>query len=352
MKQSLYFSILIIFSVYAQAMNLRELYSQPVVNWPRPQLAEGVDFRPLGPLPELAKDTPELVALGHALFFERKLSSSNQIACASCHDPENGWGDGRSVAIGHNRQFGHRNTMTIINSMYFQDLFWDGRAQGAEAQALMPISNPIEMAADLQQVINKLSSMPRYQQLFREAFKDDEITEVRLAQALVAFQKTIVSRPSRFDYFLSGRHDVLTEQELQGLHLFRTKAGCMNCHSGPLFSDTKFHHTGLSYFGRRFQDLGLYEHTGKDSDKGKFRTPSLRDVKFTGPWMHNGLFPELKGVLRMYNHGITFRKKRVEGEPALSPLIKPLRLSNNEILALEAFLGSISRHPARVRPPE
>lgn len=344
--------LLIVTSGIASAMSLRELYSKPVSDWPAPTLAKGVTYQPLGKPAPLSKATPELWKLGYALFFEPMLSKSGQFACASCHDSENGWGDGRSVAIGHNRQIGHRNTMTILNSMYFQDLFWDGRAESPQAQALMPITNPIEMAADLDEVIHSLQKSTKYKALFKAAFATEDIQKQHLSEALVAFQRTVVSRPSRFDLFVAGRHDVLSDQEIEGLHLFRTKAGCMNCHSGPLFSDAKFHHTGLSYFGRRFEDLGLYEHTKKDEDKGKFRTPSLRDVTFTGPWMHNGLFPDLMGILKLYNRGITFARKDLKpGEPELSPLIKPRGLEGNELIALEAFLHSISSRPRVIRPP-
>lgn len=114
------------------------------------------------------------------------------------------------------------------------------------------------------------------------------------------------------------------EPEIEGLHLFRTRARCMNCHHGPLFSDGKFHHTGLSYYGRRFEDLGHYEVTRKSADRGKFRTPSLRDLRFTGPWMHNGLFADFSGILRMYNHGMTSGRDPRPGEPELSLLIRPL----------------------------
>lgn len=349
----IYLKLILLFFVCAaaQAESLRELYSKPLAEWPKPFLAEGVEHRPLGILPKFPEGKPELVALGHALFFEPKLSKSNQIACASCHDPENGWGDGRSVAIGHDRQFGNRNTMTILNSMHFQSLFWDGRASSPEQQSLMPISNPIEMAEDIDMAIAKISAMPKYQALFKAAFNTREIRDIHLEEALVAFQRTVVSRPSRFDLFISGQYKQLTDQEIKGLHLYRTTAGCINCHNGPLLSDGQFHNIGLSYFGRHFEDLGLYGFTRIETDKGKFRTPSLRDVRFTGPWMHNGLFPNLKGVLRMYNHGMTFRKELKPGEPQLSPLIKPLGLDQPELLALEAFLDSISTRPKRLSPP-
>jgi cytochrome c peroxidase len=145
----------------------------------------------------------------------------------------------------------------------------------------------------------------------------------------------------------------MTSREVHGLHLFRTKAKCILCHQGPLFTDNRFHHTGLSYYGRKYQDLGLYETTGQESDKGKFKTPSLRELKHTAPYMHNGFFPHLTGVLNMYNRGMTFNKKLKPGEPALSPLIEPLNLTSKEIKDLEAFLLTLSSKSSRyIAPPE
>lgn len=127
----------------------------------------------------------------------------------------------------------------------------------------------------------------------------------------------------------------------------------MNCHHGPLFSDGQFHHTGLSYYDRRFEDLGRFGHTGDTADRGKFRTPTLRDLEFTGPWMHNGLFTNFTGILRMYNHGITFssRVQKKPGAPPLSPLIRPLGMDKGEIAALESFLRTLSRVPHFVETP-
>ncbi|MGB1239019.1 MAG: cytochrome-c peroxidase [Pseudomonadales bacterium] len=332
--------------------SLRQKYAQPVASWPPATLEPDTHYRPLGKLPKPPASSKALKTLGKALFFDPRLSKSGQIACASCHDPELGWGDGRSTSFGHDRQRGTRNAMTVLNSVYFEHSFWDGRASGIEQQALMPITNPIEMADSLDGVIAKLKTIGGYQPLFVAAFDSDTIDAGRLAKALAAFESTVVSRPSRFDNFLSGNYRSLSDREIEGLHLFRTKAGCINCHSGPLLSDGKFHNIGLSYTATPYQDFGRSEITADSDDKGKFRTPSLRDLAFTGPYMHNGLFPHLRGVLNLYNRGIAFGKKLKPGEPAQSELIKPLKLKRSEILALEAFLGTLSSRPQRVLPPE
>ena len=335
---------------------LRDQYSRPTTDWPKPNLDEGVEFVELDslpPLPQVAWHTKERENLGKQLFFDPRMSASGQIACASCHDSHLGWTDGRRAAFGHDRTLGSRNSMTLLNAAYFNALFWDGRADGIVNLMLQPIQNPIEMNATIDGVVNRLSSIESYRTEFENAFGSREITPDRIALSLASFVRTIRSSRSHFDRFVEGEHRLLTDQEIEGLHLFRTKARCMNCHHGPLLSDGKFHHTGLSYFGRRFEDLGRYEITGEMADRGKFRTPMLRDLKFTGPYMHNGLFANFTGVLRMYNHGITFNSKRIPPEaPALSPLIQPLNLTKSEIVALEAFLHKLSRVSYFVPVPE
>ena len=334
--------------------DLAEKYRRPPSEWPAFVVDEGVqaeDIAPLPALPPVAWHTLESEELGKLLFFDPRLSGSGQLACISCHDPQLGWGDGRRVAAGHDRRAGRRNAMTLLNAAYFERLFWDGRADGLLDLALQPIQSPAEMNADLEQVIARIRGTQRYLQAFEEAFGSPGVTAERIAWAIASFVRSIVSSTSRFDRFAQGDYGRLTNQEIQGLHLYRTRARCMNCHNGPRFSDGQFHHTGLSYYGRRFEDLGRYDVTGNPEDRGKFRTPTLRDVRHTGPWMHNGLFDDFTGILRMYNHGVTFSARPRPGTPELSPLIRPLDLDDHEIEALEAFLGAIGRRPAFVEPP-
>ena len=333
---------------------LAEKYRRPPSEWPALVVDAGVqaeDIAPLPALPPVAWHTPGSEELGKLLFFDPRLSGSGQLACISCHDSQLGWGDGRRVAAGHDRRAGRRNAMTLLNAAYFDRLFWDGRAAGLLDLALQPIRNPLEMNADLQAVAARLEDTDGYPAAFNEAFGSPEITAERIARALASFVRSMVSSPSRFDLFAQGDYRRLNEQEIEGLHLFRTRARCMNCHNGPRFSDGQFHHTGLSYYGRRFEDLGRYDVTGNPKDRGKFRTPTLRNVRHTGPWMHNGLFDDFTGILRMYNRGIPAGARARPGAPELSPLIRPLGLDGHEIEALEAFLGAIGRRPAFVEPP-
>ena len=296
--------------------------------------------------------TPESEQLGKLLFFDPRLSGSGQLACISCHDPQLGWGDGRRVAAGHARRAGRRNTMTLLNAAYFDHLFWDGRADGLLDLALQPLQSPMEMNAELGKVVQRLKITHGYPAKFESAFGSPEVSAERIAQTIASFVRSLVSSPSRFDRFVRGDYERMTDQEIEGLHLFRTRARCMNCHNGPRFSDGQFHHTGLSYYGRRFEDLGRFDVTGEPEDRGKFRTPTLRNVRNTGPWMHNGLFTDFTGILRMYNHGITFSARPRSGAPKLSPLIRPLGLDSSELAALEAFLDTLSRRPSFVEPPK
>lgn len=338
----------------AAVPTLAARYRQPIERWPPFEVDEGVAAVELGLLPSLPRQpwqTSATEALGRLLFFDPRLSGSGQIACASCHDSELGWGDGRGVPFGHDRTAGSRNAMTLLNVGYFGQWSWDGRSASLQAQALRAMASPAEMRAEPESVAARLARLPEYAQRFRDAFGSPGVTPERIATAVSAFVSTIVSSASRFDFFLRGNHRILTDREIEGLHLFRTRARCMNCHHGPLFSDGDFHHTGLSYYGRRFEDLGRFQVTGRMADRGKFRTPSLRDLKFTGPWMHNGLFTNFRGILLMYNHGITAKRTPKKGEPPLSPLIRPLGLTDDEIDALGAFLDALGRRPRIHRPP-
>lgn len=331
---------------------LSERYRQGQAHWPPFEVSEGVDAEPLGWLPSPEQpvwQTPEVEELGKQLFFDPRLSDSGQLACASCHDPQLGWGDGRSTSFGHDRQRGDRNAMTLLNVAYVDEFFWDGRSASLEEQALLPIEDPVEMAADLDEVLERLNAIPGYREAFEQGLGTSEITAPALGKALAAFQRTLVSRPSRFDRFLQGRAD-LDDREIEGLHLFRTQARCMNCHHGPLLSDGRFHNIGLALAGSRHEDLGRYEITGRKADKGAFRTPSLRDLLHTGPWMHNGLFVNLRGTLAAYNLGM--RQGHRDGQPEMSELIEPLKLTPDELDALETFLHTLSERPARVEPPE
>ncbi|QQX80078.1 c-type cytochrome [Shewanella sp. KX20019] len=344
---------------------LRALYMQAPKCWPAPLLDVGIAKRELGllPAPIFPADNPfsQLkLRLGDKLFHDPQLSRSGHIACASCHDRNLGWADGRQVSFGHHRLKGKRNAPSIENSAFYSSLFWDGRAASLEEQALMPITDSVEMNFTLDELEERLSNDPQYVQLFKLTFGSEEVTRERIAQAIATFERTILSRRSRFDIFLMASEieeesqkqrlsAAFSDESVRGLHLFRTKARCMNCHNGPEMSDSQFHNIGLTYYKRFYQDLGLYNQTRNYDDVGKFRTPGLRGVMNTKPWMHNGLFVNMEGLLNFYNMGGVASQKTREDPlaPQTSIHLKPLKLTQNEIKDLMAFLESISGHPAR-----
>lgn len=339
---------------------LRKTYSSgDISQWEKPELDEEViaDFQDIGVLPKMIfpENNPYSEAkkeLGKMLFFDPRLSKSKQISCASCHDPELAWGDGRTISYGHNRQTGKRNSPSLLNIGYHSVFFWDGRAASLENQALGPITDPVEMAATETISIKNIKKIKGYKPYFREAFGDEKITIERILKAIATYERTITSKKSKFDSFIEGKSDIFTDEEVIGLHLFRTKARCINCHNTPLFSNQKFHNVGLSYYGRTFEDLGKYNITHKKEDVGKFKTPSLREIGRTAPYMHNGLMPNLEGIIEMYNAGMP-RVKPKENQkndslfPVTDPLLKKLNLTKKEQNALKAFLLTLSSSARR-----
>lgn len=342
--------------------SLRKIYAKPPSQWPKPTIDSGVKYTELGILPpspiNLKNDSiKKIVDLGRMLFFDPRLSESNQISCSSCHVPDLNWADGREVSIGHDHAPNTRNAPSLENVWFYKRLFWDGRANSLEEQAESPLTSKIEMHQDMKVLPKKLKQIKGYRTLFTAAFGDDKINTERIFKSLADFQRTIVSRKSDFDRFLEGNKNSLTDQQLVGLHLFRTKARCVNCHNGPLFTDNDFHNVGLTYYGRKYEDLGLYNVTKKPEDVGKFKTPSLRNVMRTGPWFHNGLFGDMDGILNMYNVGMPVQRVKPEQEndpllPKNDKLLRGLRLSKGERDAVVAFLQAITTSPWKDRQPE
>ena len=330
---------------------LRSLYAGQPLEWPRPVLQPDAVFTEFGPTPPVIDPphnppTPEKIAFGRMLFNDPRLSGSGQIACASCHNRELGFGDGISTSFGHDRQRGRRNALPLYAVPWMRMLFWDGRAASLEEQALASMTNPLEMAADPELVVSQIAADERYTAAFSRAFGDQTITPEHIAQALAVFMRTHKPRFSRWDRVMRDGTKVLSDQELQGLHLFRTKAGCTNCHNGPLFTDQRFHNIGLSFYGRRLQDLGRYDITHNAADVGAFRTPSLRGISRTAPYMHNGIFPHLRGIVNFYNAGgVRLRRKPDQKDDPLFPetslILKPLNLTREEREALVAFLETL-----------
>lgn len=500
----------------------RTMYAKPLNQWAKPTLdksveAEWEEFAPLPANAPFPKENPYSYAkkqLGEKLFNDTRLSKSAQFACASCHHKELAYGDGLPHSIGHNGQKGRRNAPNIQMSGFFPLLFWDGRAQGLEAQALGPMTDPVEMANTLENAEKSIKEASEYYALFVASFGDNELQKVwakahpeafkqakgedyeafvqehlnkdfgsnefsgdldsqarnlaneiastqnkqnttsaqaesntksvlpkttkdgkpmpknaddshsklsnlpplkrdevkaqatavfgnkafhtltrvesnmvqdsslnntqgnikdsspksmpkqlskadiakaknlitieNITKALATYQRTLVPQDTRFNRFLKGEYTALSDKELFGLDVFRNKGECMNCHYGAILSDKKFHNIGLAFYGRGLEDLGRYEVTKNPADVGAFKTPSLVNVGKSAPYAHNGISPNLVGIIHLYDAAFPFAdtKRFSIGYdtandnlvPSLDPLIRELKLTVEEIEALEAFL--------------
>jgi cytochrome c peroxidase len=323
--------------VFGQLMPLAAHAAEPVA---KPE--------PLAPLPSEVPSpddnppTPEKIELGRQLFFDPRLSGNGMMSCGSCHLPEKGWGDGLARAEGHEGKQLERNTPTLLNVAFHSSLFWDGQASSLEEQALGPIESPDEMNQDLDQLERKLNAIPGYVEQFQKVF-GTEVTRSGVAQALAAFQRTLVTGPAPLDRYLAGEKDALSAEARRGLELFIGDAGCIRCHNGPLLSDGKFYRIGVS-----FSDKGRMAVTNDPADRAKFRTPSLRNVAETGPYMHNGSRRTLPQVVEFY-----LRDVPTTAPDGLELDIEPLSgLSYSDNAALVAFLRSLSGEVPQVAVPE
>lgn len=307
------------------------------------------------PMPALPRDNPlieERVRLGRRLFHEAALSADRSISCSSCHVPESGFSDSRRFSLGVQGRPGTRQSMALVNLAWKREFFWDGRAGSLRQQVLMPIQDPNEMAETLDSVVAKLSAQPEYPPLFAQAFGTPRIDAERIALALEQYVLTLTHHRSRFDLSLQGKA-TLSEQERRGLELFMTEneprmgqrgADCFHCHGGPLFTDHQFHDNGLDLAPA---DPGRAQVTGRASDRGKFVTPTLRDIARTAPYMHDGRFRTLEEVVRHYSEG-------VQTSPNLDPNLAKhppggLHLSPEDQAALVSFLKTLSE-PTDSRP--
>jgi cytochrome c peroxidase len=279
--------------------------------------------------------TADRVSLGRRLFFDKRLSRDGRVACASCHQPRHAFADRRPIAIGIGGRTGRRNVPSIVNRAYARVLFWDGRMAALEEQALAPLTSPAELGSTIEEIVDRLAADAGYVASFQRAFGDASITGARMAQALASFERTLLSGDSAVDrYETGGRKDALSPAAARGLGLFRGKARCHICHDGALFSDGRFHNTGVSW-ARLPIDLGRFEVTGAEADRGAFRTPSLRDVSRTAPYMHDGSFRTLPDVVAFYDRG-------GNRNPNLDGVIQPLRLTGGERRDLVAFLEALT----------
>lgn len=298
---------------------------------------------PLGlpaiPWPEDNPYTKEKAELGRLLYFDKRLSSDQTISCATCHNVPCGYSDCREIAIGIKDRKGTRHSPTIINNAYASIFFWDGRASSLEEQCKGPLANTKEMS-NIQDVHEahsqcamRVKEIPGYQVLFKKVFGHDNISIDDIAKAIATFERTVLSGNSPYDRYVAGDRTALTEEQIHGMKIFK-QAKCDNCHGGFNFTDQRFQNIGIGMDAPE-PDLGRYLITHDKRDWGAFKTPTLREVERSGPYMHDGSLKSLEAVIDYYNDGGIKNKN-------LHPLMVPLNLSQEEKDDLVSFLRALS----------
>ena len=286
------------------------------------------------------------IELGRRLYFDSRLSRDGKISCATCHDPGKGFSDGQPTSTGIKGQRGGRNAPTVMNRLFSKEQFWDGRADDLEAQALGPIQNPIEMGHTLQGMISNLGAVSSYGPEFREAFGSPGITPERVAQAIAGYERTVLTGNAPYDRYQAGDTTAMSEAAMRGLRIFNDpkRGNCVTCHAGFNFTDESYHNLGVG-MDKPTPDLGRFQVTQFEADRGAFKTPTLRNVTDSPPYMHDGSAKTLVDVANLYDRG---------GKPNkwLSKEIRPLHLSDQEKADLLAFFEALTGEVrGRERPP-
>jgi cytochrome c peroxidase len=290
--------------------------------------------------PEDNPYSPAKAELGRFLYFDPRLSSDGTISCSSCHEPSKAFGDAAPTSTGIRKQVGGRSAPTVINRAYSDAQFWDGRASSLEAQVKGPLANPIEMTIDRDEgkahteTVRRIRAVSGYAQKFRDAFGAGEITIDHVANAIATFERTVLSGNSPYDRYQAGDKSAMTAPQVRGMNVFFNKAACDACHVGFNFTDGSYANIGIGMDGPK-PDLGRYVVSKRDEDKGAFKTPTLREVEHTGPYMHDGRIKTLDEVIEHYDKGGI-------KNPYLHQRIKPLGLTVQEKRDLVAFLLALS----------
>ena len=321
-------------------------------------LTEGPSELPSIPPVYAETPTPE-VWLGTQLFFDPRLSKGNRLSCASCHKPQLGFTDGLPRARGYNGAYLLRNTPTLLHVDKLGSYDWDGSVAHLEDQILSEIKNPDIMNMDLESLIQKLNHIPGYVQQF-QALYGTPVMEIGIARAMAAFQRTLITKPAPIDRYLVGERRAISVTARRGMELFQGKARCALCHKGFDFTDSDFHNIGvptLPYanesksFGFRKtkplldQDVGRFGVTGQIEDRGAFKTPTLRNITQTGPYMHNGVFKTLEEVLVFYRNG-GVRNASLDVE------MKPINLTSLEIQDIIDFMETMTGELPKIEKPK
>jgi cytochrome c peroxidase len=283
------------------------------------------------PFPKDNPYTPEKAALGKKLYFDPRLSVTSAQSCASCHSPGFGWGDGLAVGVGHGMAKLGRHSPTVINAAWSAIFMWDGRLPTLEDQALGPIQSPGEMNMKLDQLMERLATIPEYKPMFDAAFPGEGMKPKTLAQAIATYERTVVSERAPFDAWIEGNEKAISEEAKRGFALFNEKAQCATCHEGWNFTNEGFQDIGLPS-----KDVGRGEYLpGVVKMQHAFKTPGLREIGRRSPYMHDGSLATLEQVVEHYDQGGVDR-------PSRSDLMRPLKLTAQEKADLVAFLKTLS----------
>jgi cytochrome c peroxidase len=332
--------------------------SQPALEVPAHPVGARVDIKaPLGlppvPIPADNPPTMETIALGRRLYYDGSLSVDNTVSCATCHHPDFGFADGKPVSDGVGGKKGGRSAPTVANAAYFEVQFWDGRAPSLEKQAEGPVQNPVEMAHTLKGVEERLSADASYHADFEKAYGPGPITYEKIGKAIASFERTLLGANSAFDRWkFGGDEKAVSDSVKRGFIVFTSanKGNCNACHTVArdfaLFTDNKFHNIGVGVKNDQLTDQGRYDVTKNEADRGAFKTPTLRNIARTGPYMHDGSLKTLKDVVDFYVGG-------ANSNPHLDKNIKVLDfLTGQERADLLALLESLTGEmPANVGPP-
>jgi cytochrome c peroxidase len=293
------------------------------------------------PQPEYNKSTPERIQLGKMLFFDPRLSGSNWISCATCHNPGLSWGDGLAKGFGHGMKQLSRRTPTLLNLAWGELMFWDGRASSLEEQALGPLQNENEMNAPHADMQKKLTVQQYYKPYFDKAYPSEGMNEDTLTKAIATFERSIISSASPFDRWINGTQNAISKEAKHGFEIFNGKGKCSSCHTGWRFTDDGFHDIGIadSDIGRGsiLPDIPAL--------KFAFKTPTLRNIDHRAPYMHNGSEFDLDDVIDLYNRGGRVRRETVAEQ------IRPLELNQNEKDDLISFLKTLTSKDKEIAAP-
>jgi len=331
------------------------------------------------PIPADNQQTPQKVELGKLLFFDARLGGDVSTSCASCHNPEIGWTDGQDICRGYPGTSHWRNCQTIINAAYWDKLFWAGASRSLESQARGAARGAVAGNGEDDLMEERLRQIPEYVKRFKGVFGTERPEIFDAWRAIAAFERTLVQRDTPFDKYMNGDKKAMSQDAIKGMALFKGKADCIQCHNGPLLTDQKYYNLGvpeneifdeepLKQITFRFEqyakgvseeiyrktksDLGLYYRSKRHKDMGKFRTPSLRYLEYTSPYMHNGVFWTPEEIIDFYNDGGGEDViKKTFGHTTKTKLLKPLNLTDEEKEQLLAFLESLSGEEIIIAAP-